>query len=309
MPAVNFFNIHPSLFGACSVNVLFCRSLTEAVSNKDRTKSPEKRANLSNFSYPFKTFQNLSKPVMAVLVRFCSASFGLRCQRYPGHRNLCLILKIASMGNYNKGILGPFYGKVGTVVGASWRGIDYMRSLPKKGNRTPTEVQLLQRRRFLTVSEFLAPINPVLRKFFGSNAGTNTRLNQAMSYHMKEAVNYAEPDFEILYNKVQISKGDLLGVQNPTQVSTAQNSINFSWEDNSGQGEAKATDQLVVVVYAPSANLYFYSLNAGTRSAENAAVALPAYFSGLEVQSWIAFAAADGNAYATSVYMGAVSVS
>ena len=31
------------------------------------------------------------------------------------------------MGTIKKGILGGFSGKVGTVVGASWKGISYMR--------------------------------------------------------------------------------------------------------------------------------------------------------------------------------------
>jgi hypothetical protein len=36
------------------------------------------------------------------------------------------------MGTIKQGILGGFSGKVGTVVGASWKGIAYMRSLPQK---------------------------------------------------------------------------------------------------------------------------------------------------------------------------------
>ena len=32
------------------------------------------------------------------------------------------------MGTINKGILGGFSGKVGNVVGGTWKGIDYMRS-------------------------------------------------------------------------------------------------------------------------------------------------------------------------------------
>ena len=45
------------------------------------------------------------------------------------------------MGTYNKGILGAFSGKVGPVVGATWRGKDVMRSLPKKTNRLATAFQ------------------------------------------------------------------------------------------------------------------------------------------------------------------------
>ncbi|HNP33863.1 MAG TPA: DUF6266 family protein [Flavobacterium sp.] len=66
------------------------------------------------------------------------------------------------MRTYNKGILGPFSGKVGTVVGANWRGKDIIRSLPKKTNRTTTETQQLQRDKFTAVSEFLTPMSAVL---------------------------------------------------------------------------------------------------------------------------------------------------
>ena len=45
------------------------------------------------------------------------------------------------MGTYNKGILGAFSGKVGPVVGATWRGKEVMRSLPKKSNRLATTYQ------------------------------------------------------------------------------------------------------------------------------------------------------------------------
>jgi hypothetical protein len=42
----------------------------------------------------------------------------------------------------HKGILSDLSGKVGTVIGSSWRGIAFMRSLPRtKKNRKLTEAQ------------------------------------------------------------------------------------------------------------------------------------------------------------------------
>jgi hypothetical protein len=213
------------------------------------------------------------------------------------------------MGTYNKGILGPFSGKVGTVVGANWRGKDVMRSLPKKTNRTPSETQKLQRQLFSTVSEFLTPISPVLSLYFGRRGGEQSRRNQAMSYHMRDAVQYVDPNFDILYNKVLISKGDLVGAKNPVITALGSNKISYTWDNNADQGSAKASDQLVVVLYAPADNLYYYLLNAANRDATTAILTLPTYFLGLEVQSWITFASADKANYATSVYMGAVTVS
>ncbi len=212
------------------------------------------------------------------------------------------------MATYNKGILGPFSGKVGTVVGANWRGKDILRSLPKKTKSTPTETQLLQRQRFLVATGFLTPLNPVLNKFFGHKSGDQSRLNQALSYHLKEALVYQDPDFVIDYTKVIISKGDLPGVQNPAVVALGTNKLEFSWEDNSGQGEAKATDTIVLVIYAPSTGLYYTQWDTATRAATVLGVTLPSFFSGIEVQCWLGAATADHKNAATSSALGAVIV-
>jgi hypothetical protein len=213
------------------------------------------------------------------------------------------------MGTYNKGILGAFSGKVGPVVGASWRGKEIIRSLPKKNNKIATPTQLQQRLKFATVTSFLGPIYPILNRYYGTNAGEQTRINKAMSYHLKDVTVYNDPDFEIQYNKVQLSKGDLLGVQGATIASTAPNTINFTWEDNAGQGEALATDKLVVGVYNPAVKNWIYALAVGDRSTTSGALLLPATFSGATVEVWALFASADEKRYATSTYLGNVLVS
>ena len=143
------------------------------------------------------------------------------------------------MATYNKGILGPFNGKLGTVIGVTWRGMDIMRSLPKKGNHLPSATQLLQREKFSFVTDFLQPINPVFNRYYGTNAGQKTRLNNAMSYHMKEAVDYVDPDFVLKYNKVQISKGELPGLQNPVVAAVGNNKVQYTWEDNLNREKQK----------------------------------------------------------------------
>jgi hypothetical protein len=210
------------------------------------------------------------------------------------------------MRTYNKGILGAFSGKVGPVVGASWRGKDVLRSLPRKANRVATETQLLQRLRFSTVTEFLTPLKPIVTKYYGSNNTDVTRRNQAMSYHMKEAVNYVAPNYEFVYNKVQISKGDLLGIQTPTAVAGAATSIDFTWVDNSGDGQAKSTDKLVIAVYEATTKTTVYALNAGERRDVSTNFILPAYLSGLTVGIWATFVSDDDKLHATSMYLGNV---
>ncbi len=213
------------------------------------------------------------------------------------------------MGTYNKGILGAFSGKIGPVVGANWRGKEVMRSLPRKGNRLVTANQLLQREKFKMVASFLKPINPVIKLYFGSNNEIYTKRNRAMSYLIKQATVAVGAGFEMDYPKVLISKGALLGVENGTLQAGSLHSLDISWTDNSGQGEALATDKLVVVVYEPTSETSLFSLHAGNRNSGAAAVGLPAYFSGLTVQVWATFASVDDKRYATSSYLGTLLIS
>lgn len=213
------------------------------------------------------------------------------------------------MGTYNKGILGPFSGKVGTVVGATWRGKFVLRSLPTVVSRTPTDSQALQRLKFTTISEFLTPFYPVIRKFYGNNSGVLTRVNQATSYHMKEALVYVDPNFELDYNKVVFTKGDLLGLEAPSVTDIGSETLKLEWTDNSGQGEAKETDVIIITVYEAANRLSFFSLDLGTRNASSATFTLPSYLNGMTVEVWASVASSNGKRYATSNYLGSVVVS
>ena len=212
------------------------------------------------------------------------------------------------MGTYYKGIIGAFSGKVGPVVGATWRGEDVMRSLPRKSTKPATQTQKLQREKFTMVTEFLAPLNPIVKRYFGNDSGIKTRRNQAMSHLIKEAITYVDPNLVWEFNKVVISRGELLGLNDAGAVAGAGQSVDFTWTDNTGNGDALATDKLVVVVYEPTTKTTVYSLNAGTRDLEAANLVVPDFFSGLMVEVWATFAAADDKMWSTSQYLGSIQV-
>ena len=155
------------------------------------------------------------------------------------------------MATFDKGILGGFNGKVGTVIGVNWRGKNVMRSLPtSRRKRIPTELQKEQRLRFGVAVAFLNPIRSVVSRFFGQEQDDKSPMNLATSYYITEVV---EPDgsggFTINTAKVLISKGDLQGLANPAAAVAANHVVNLTWADNSGQGAAKATDKLIAVGY------------------------------------------------------------
>ena len=212
------------------------------------------------------------------------------------------------MATFEKGILGGFSGKVGNVVGSRWRGKNVMRSLPQRGNYTATAKQEEQRLKFKTVIGFLTPLVGILSRFFGSPQGDKSRANLATSYHLKNAVIETPEGMEMDYAKVLISKGELRGIAGGAVAAAAGRLLNFTWQDNSGQGKATATDILMVVVYAPDLNLFYTNEAVDTRDATAASVTLPAFMLGFEVEVWATFTKPETNFAAMSTYMSAVTV-
>lgn len=89
------------------------------------------------------------------------------------------------MAKYLKGILGPFTGLVGTVVGATWKGIQIMRSRPVKPGGIPTEAQERQRAAFALTMQFLRPIADVLTIGFQAYRDGLTPFNAAFAENIQ----------------------------------------------------------------------------------------------------------------------------
>ena len=212
------------------------------------------------------------------------------------------------MGTIKKGILGGFSGKVGNVIGGNWKGIDYMRSQGTRRNFTPSEKQLAQQLKFALVMSFLQPMAGLLNITFRDFAIKMTGMNNAFAYCIKNAVTGVYPTFAVDYSLVLVSRGDLPNALAPAVTSGAGSLVTFSWTDNSGVGIAKATDQAVLVAYSPVLKQAVYTTAGGMRSELTGELNL-ATFSGLSVETYIGFIAADGRNIASSIYTGNVTVS
>ena len=82
------------------------------------------------------------------------------------------------MGKIKQGILGGFRGKVGTVIGASWNGISYMRGLAQSHKNPKTAAQTTQRSFFKEVLDIASQFSDEQMKFlFPENVGGMTRHN------------------------------------------------------------------------------------------------------------------------------------
>lgn len=68
------------------------------------------------------------------------------------------------MARIKQGILGGFSGRVGNVVGSSWKGIDVIKSMPLSVSNPKTTAQTNQRNKFAGVVNFASQINAAVIK-------------------------------------------------------------------------------------------------------------------------------------------------
>ena len=82
------------------------------------------------------------------------------------------------MGKIKQGILGGFRGKVGTVIGASWNGIAYMKGLPQSQKDPKTAAQMAQRNYFTEIQRLVSQLTTEqLASLYPSVTSGKTRRN------------------------------------------------------------------------------------------------------------------------------------
>ena len=207
------------------------------------------------------------------------------------------------MGKIKTGILGGFQGKVGTVIGSTWRGESIMRALPKTAAKAPTESQRIQRLKFKAVSEFLNPLRTTLSIYFGNDTGVKSKYNMATSYHITNAVEITEQGTQILYPRVLVAKGTLFGFQNLT-TTQSETVITLNWEDNTVFGNAKAEDTVNVVCYIEEVNTFYVFESIANRDGLTASVTLPQNFLGYNVEVYAFLYDKVSKTSSNSVYLG-----
>jgi hypothetical protein len=208
------------------------------------------------------------------------------------------------MGKIAQGILGGLSGKVGNIIGGSWKGIDYIRIKPSSVANPRTEGQVNQRNKFSATLGYLQPNKAFLKIGYKSFATKKTEFNAAMSYVLNNAIDGIAPNFTVDYSLALLSRGSLSTAFNPTTDLTTAGQVSFDWDDNSAEGNANATDKAMLLVYNPSKKESISILDGADRTVGSQVVTIPNTYAGDTVELFMAFVSADGTQVSNSVYLG-----
>ncbi len=207
------------------------------------------------------------------------------------------------MGKLVQGILGPFSGKVGTVVGSVINGKGYMRGLSTSHKDAKTKRQMAQRLKFKLGMQLVAPASDFIKIGFRNDAAKQFTINVAMSRNLKTAITGDYPSFGIDPSKVVFAHGKLAEAEG-YKASVDGNMVSFIWDDNSNGEDAEASDFAMLIVYNFTKRKVAESLETASRMDGKGSVKIPTSWSKDKLSAYIAFASVMNEGVSDSVYIG-----
>ena len=209
------------------------------------------------------------------------------------------------MAKYFQGILGPFQGKVGTVVGYMWRDKWCMRARPRCYHDRQSEAQLAQRSRFKQMIQFASPATPLLKRGLRAMAAAEgltegncfLRINHGcFPGESGKPGNSGISGFSgIDYRGLQFSRGTLPAVQGVEYERGEGGAVEVRWARGLGRG----SDTVHVYAYCPAASTGL-AVAAAERGRRGVRFLLPADFAMEEVHLWVFAEGKEGAVSATT---------
>jgi hypothetical protein len=204
------------------------------------------------------------------------------------------------MAKYKNGIQGQASGKIGNVVASSYRGVDYLRSLPGPSSKQPSAAQVKQRSQFAMVNGWLKPIRDIINIGFQIKNDSRTPMNLVISHTLIEALDDGKIDF----SKAIFSRGALC-ISFITEVTVLSNAVLYiKWRDAASSAYCKAEDKATFVIYNPVKELFVTFEDVAVREEKEVMLQLPRCFIDDEVFGWMHYVNTNGSEVSTSVYIG-----
>ena len=211
------------------------------------------------------------------------------------------------MGIYNNGPYSGFSGRVGNLVGSTWRDKEVMRTRPKyRRNRKKSPAQEAQQAKFSMAAKLTGYLSNLIKESYGK-ADRNKANNKAYQEILQSVIGGVYPNLTIDYSKLPVAKGIISKAWNPAADSLVPGRVKFTWEDSSLFLKADPNDLVLLVVFCEEVGELLYASSGALRSDREDEMNI-SLLSGKEVHTWISFFDSNKEFAANSVYTGVVTV-
>lgn len=211
------------------------------------------------------------------------------------------------MAKYEYGIQGSFSGKVGSVVGCYWKGIPYLRSLPKKRTGKISAAEAANRQRFALAQKWLKPLLPFVRQGFQQYSERVEGYVAAKSYLWHHAMIQENGLWKIEPENMLVSFGSLAPPEQGAVTYDLENQeLLFSWDNQVGADKSLQLDQVMLLAYEPVSAQVFFQCTGTFRKMGEDRLAIHPQLCKQPVLLYMAFVSADRQSQSNSVFLGAL---
>jgi hypothetical protein len=201
-------------------------------------------------------------------------------------------------------ITGRTRGKFATAVFSKIFGKNVMRAKAIQVHNPKTTAQKTQRMRFSLIVMFAQLCLSYIKTAWGQMAVGMSAFNAMVSYNVKNAITGTYPSLVIDGTLLKMASGSLTGVSNGVVSASAGRHVVFGWDDNSGDGNADATDIGLPFIYNKAKNEVRFSHLTCVRSGLAVTALVPASWIGDTVYSYMAFKKVNHVTTSDSQYLG-----
>lgn len=194
-----------------------------------------------------------------------------------------------TMGKSAQGVFGDWNGKVGHVVGKVLQGRNIYSIYQPNVANPKTPAQMAWRSRFSLLSSVLSKMTGALKVGYMNLDGYSfgSGYSSAVGFNLKhDAIQESGGSISVNWSKLMVAYGSVDLPYSP-QGNCESNTLSVSWADNTGRGNALATDQAALVVYNKSKNTCVYTTSVATRSERAATLSLPSEWGGDDVEAYL----------------------
>lgn len=211
--------------------------------------------------------------------------------------------KNIGMGKIHQGVLGGFSGKVGMVVGYTWRGRTCVRVYRHAINYPNTEQQQKQRDWFVSMVRFAAQANGALRLGFRQQS-YDAQMTEGNYFVMKNKQHFHREAgvVKVDYAQLKIAAGSAVDVYFKQPRFEQDETVRVDFEKNGMALHASGDDRVYLYVYAPDLGAGILSAPA-TRRSKQVALRLPTAWAGHEVHLY-GFVVDKEDRASNSTYIG-----